>query len=269
LLRIILDLVSLALLGSLVGFTGAFLGVGGGFILVPLLTLLFGLDPHHAVGTSLATIMFTGAFSASAYFRQRRLDWRLGLLTEISTMPGGLAGSLLTAYVTSKELKNLFAIFLIILALSMIIREDYSRSKREGKKVFPWKRSLRDSSGIEFDYQVDILKLLLMGILAGLASGFFGIGGGVIKVPVLYNLGVPIHIAIATSTFMITLTAFSGTIGHTILGHVLWIKVLGIVPGLLLGTRLGARVAYKAESKILRGCFSSVLMIMALLLLME
>ncbi len=266
----ILSSALLVLLGLLMGFTGGMLGVGGGFILVPLLALILGLDAHQAVGTSLATIMFTGSFSALTYFKQKRLDWRLGLLMEVSTMPGGLTGSFLTTYISSKGLKNLFAIFLIALALSMILRKNRFESKKEMRKgSLRWKRSLRDSSGMLFEYQVDVLRLLIIGFFAGLASGFFGIGGGVIKVPALYNLGVPIHIAVATSTFMITLTAFSGTIGHSFLGHVSWLKVAGIVPGLLLGTNLGTRVSRRARSRVLRMCFSSVLIIMALLLLVK
>ena len=263
----------LLLTGLFVGFTGALFGVGGGFILVPLLTFLFGADAHHAIGTSLAVIMFTGSSSAFSYFSQRRIDWRLALLTEASTMPGGLTGAFLTTYFSSKELKTLLAALLVALAITMLLRGENRNtptlSKCAGKGRFLWKRRIVDSSGDIFEYSVNVLKLMTVGFAAGIASGFFGIGGGVIKVPALYHLNVPIHVTIATSTLMITLTAFSGTLGHAALGHILWSELLGIVPGSLLGTQLGARTAHRARSRTLKRAFSLVLAGMAILLLLK
>ena len=89
------------------------------------------------------------------------------------------------------------------------------------------------------------------------------------KVPVLYHLGVPIHIAVATSTLMIAFTALSGTIGHLTLGHVKLLELLGLIPGILIGTRFGALTARKARSATLRKAFSSALIIMAILLLIR
>ena len=104
---------------------------------------------------------------------------------------------------------------------------------------------------------------------AGVISGFFGIGGGTLKVPILYHLGVPVHVAIATSTLMITLTAFSGTLGHLMLQHIRWIELMGIVPGIVVGARFGAATARRIASKTLRKIFSIALILMALILLVR
>jgi len=220
---ILLQAVYLLAVGLSVGFTGAFFGVGGGFVLVPLLIFVLRADAHSAIGTSLAAVMFTGFFSAIAYFRQGRVDWKLALLMETSTIPGALAGALLTTYFPSKVLEILLAGLLLLLAASMLLSIEKAssptREQREGK--FLWNRKIIDSRGQKFAYSVNVLKMISAGAAAGLASGFFGIGGGIIKVPILYNLGVPMHIAIATSTFMITLTASSATLGHASLGHVM------------------------------------------------
>jgi len=272
-LNFLVHMISLAVLGLFVGFTSALLGVGGGFILVPSLMFLYGLSAHHAIGTTLAVTIFTGSSSAFSYFRQRRIDWRLALLTEAFSMPGSLIGALLTTYYSSRELKMLLAAFLPILAISMILKgENYSippllKSTKNG--TFLWRRRFIDSKGNVFEYNINVLKLMIISFVADIASGFFGIGGGVIKVPALYHLNVPIHIAIATSTLMVTLTALCGTIGHVTLGHVLWMELIGIVPGILLGTQLGAHTASKTRSKTLKKIFVVALIIMAILLLVK
>ena len=264
---------SLAIIGAFVGFIGATLGVGGGFILVPLLTYFYALDAHYAIGTSLVAIVFTGLSSAIAYFKQGRLDWKLGLLTETSTIPGALIGSYLTTLFSSRELKILLAGLLVCLSISMAVRKESMGldiyRKIENNQWLSWERKLVDSKGQRFEYRIDLLKLLPVGLLAGIASGFFGIGGGVITVPILYHLGVPIHIAIATSTLIVMLTALSGAMGHAILGHILWRELIGIVPGILLGTQFGAYLARKMKSNALKKLFAVVLIIMAILVLIK
>jgi len=104
------------------------------------------------------------------------------------------------------------------------------------------------------DYAKHIIfrKVVTRGFAAGLISGFFGLGGGAIKIPALYHLGVPIHIAVATSAFMMVLTAFSSALSHASLGHVTWHVLLGIVPGVFLGAQIWARIASRAGSENLR-----------------
>ena len=272
-LELLLHLAFTLVLGSMVGFVGALLGLGGGFILVPLLITLFGFDAHQAVGTSIAAVMFTGASSAFAYFKQRRLDWRLAVIAESTTMPGGLTGAYLTTFISSSGLRMLFAFLLLGLAFSMIVRKedgkDHSGKQPITSHKFSWKRRLKDSYGRVFEYSVNLPKLLSASYFAGVISGFFGIGGGTLKVPILYHLGVPVHVAIATSTLMITLTAFSGTLGHLMLQHIRWIELMGIVPGIVVGARFGAATARRIASKTLRKIFSAALIFMALILLVR
>jgi hypothetical protein len=143
-------------------------------------------------------------------------------------MPGSFLGAVLTGLIAPDPLKTIFSIFLIALALLMILRKNSQASGEvigRGDGVAVWRRVLKDSRGEVFTYSVDLLKLLPASFLAGIVSGFFGVGGGTIKVPVLYHLGTPIHVAVATSTLMIALTAISGTIGHLLLGHVRLIEL--------------------------------------------
>jgi uncharacterized membrane protein YfcA len=246
------------------------LGLGGGFIMVPALMLFAGFDAHHAIGTSMAAIVFTGFPAALAYHRQGRLDWRFALVAETTTVPGSFLGAMLTELVAPDPLKTLFSIFLIALALSMILRRDspaYGEAPSRGGGTTAWRRVLRDSRGEVFTYLVDLLKLLPASFLAGVVSGFFGVGGGTLNVPVLYHLGVPMHVAIATSTLMIALTAISGTAGHLLLVHVKLIELLA--PGIIAGTQLGASTARRTRSPTLRKIFSLALIVVAIILLVE
>ncbi|RLG05018.1 MAG: hypothetical protein DRN61_01880, partial [Thaumarchaeota archaeon] len=177
-------------------------------------------------------------------------------------------------FISSANLKTLFSILLMGLALSVLLRRSPSEAEGEHEgggreKGFSWRREVVDSKGKVFSYSIDVLKLLPVCFLAGIVSGFFGIGGGTIKVPVLYHLGAPIHIAVATSTLMIAFTALSGTIGHLTLGHIRPLELLGLIPGILVGTRFGALAARKARSATLKKAFSSALIIMAILLLIR
>jgi len=270
-------MVALIFIGLLVGFIGGLLGVGGGFILVPLLTSLLRFDAHQAIGTSLAAGIFTGFFSAFSYFKQKRLDWKLGLLIEVSTVPGALIGSYSTIFFSSKELKILLSVLLTGLSISMLSEGKLTGIKAIFKnlhlgtriKIQLWERKIRDSKGMLFEYKVNVLKLLLAVFPAGLASGFFGIGGGVMVVPVLCFLGIPVHIAVATSTLIVTLTALSGTICHMTFGHVLWTELVYIIFGIFLGTQMGTSTAWRTRSKTLKKVFATVLMAMAVLLLMR
>ena len=192
----------LLIVGLTVGFTGALFGVGGGFVLVPLLTFVLGVDAHSAIGTSLAAVLFTGFFSAVAYFRQGRIDWKLALLMETSTMPGAFTGAFLTTYFSSRTMKILLAAVLVFLAASMLLRGETINpptERRHEKGKLTWSRRIIDSKGQEFTYSINIPKAISAGFIAGLASGFFGIGGGVIKVPVLYHPVSYTHLTLPTN----------------------------------------------------------------------
>ncbi len=239
--------------------------------MVPALIFLARFDAHNAIGTSIAATVFTGATSAFAYHRQGRLDWGLALVAEMATMPGSFLGAVLTGFITPGPLKALFSIFLVALALSVILMKRSPGGEEVFKRsdgITAWKRSFRDSRGEVFTYSVDLLKLLPASFLAGVVSGFFGVGGGTVKIPVLYHLGVPMHVAIATSMLMITLTALSGAIGHLILGHIKLLELLALAPGIIAGTQLGASAARRAKSLTLRRIFSLALIVVAILLLM-
>ncbi len=260
----LLEIVALFLLGGIVGTLSAFIGIGGGIILVPALIFL-GLDPHLATGTSLVVVLFTGLSSAIAYFRQGRVDWKTGLILELTTAPGGYLGALLTAFTSSEQMKVLFAMLMALVSYKMWKEELRLGRFAGGLRL---KRIVGRGGGMTV-YQIDIIPAMALSFLAGLSSGFFGIGGGVLKVPILVAAGTPVHVAVATSSFMIVITALSGLIVRTSLGHVMYSYLLGLVPGTVFGAQVGARIAGRTKSKIIRRVFALILLTISIYMIVR
>ena len=257
-----------ALIGLGVGFVAALMGVGGGFILTPTLILLFGLDAHQAVGTSSSIVLFTGLSSFIAYARQRRVDWRVGLVLELASVPGAFLGALAAEASSASVIQLLFVAFLAYVSYRMWM--GLRREWRTGRfRAFTWSRRLTDSDGEVMDYGVNVPVALVVSFAAGVAAGFFGIGGGVLKVPVLTYCGMPIHVAVATSSFMIMITAVSSSSTHFMLGNVALGYTLPIASGVVVGTQFGAYTAKKMEATGLRRVFSVALGAISVLMVLK
>jgi len=251
-----MDSIGLVVLAFLVGIASSLMGVGGGFVIVPALAMIYGIDPRSAVGTSSLMIVFTAISSTVAYAMQRRIDYRIGPLMALGTVPGGILGAYATSLVKSKELAALFGIFEIAIALRMAI--DSNEGAREGGRGgrWVWERVLVDSKGEEFRYRINLPPALAMSFFGGLASGFFGIGGGAVLVPVMVLVaGIPMHLAVATSMFIMIFTSISAAATHVLLGNVLLEYSILLAIGIIGGTQIGAKVARRLRAKWLRRVF--------------
>jgi len=266
----------LALLGVFSGFLGGLLGVGGGIIVVPVLILIFDLQARQAVGTSLVMIIFTALSSTFAYQRQKRLDWKVGVMGASVTVPGAAVGAYATNFFSSQVLTIFFGIFLFFIAAFMF-RRSY-RTGNQGKKTrtqtrsktgqLVWKRKLVDAYGGVFQYDADMLSGLALLFFGGLASGFFGIGGGLIVVPILMSVvGLPMHLAVATSMLTMIFTSVSGVATHILLGDVLLEYAAPLVVGIVIGAQFGARTAKRLRSTSLERVFAAVVFVMGILLI--
>jgi len=229
-------------------------GIERGMIFVPLFILLFGLSPQEAAGVSMATMVFGLGAGSLAYARQKRIDYRLGLTLLAVSLPGTIVGALLTPYLPAKTLELVLALFLVPLGLRMILRRGLGKLQPAMQESsYGWRRVWTDRGGMEFRYFIRRLPLgLLIYFFIGFVAGLLGIGGGAIKVPTLILLlGLPPHIAVATSVFTMALTALVGGVTHGAIGHVLPIYVLYLIPGVLLGSQVGARLAKRAPAAFL------------------
>ncbi|MEM4297721.1 MAG: sulfite exporter TauE/SafE family protein [Nitrososphaerota archaeon] len=261
-----LHLLALLALGACIGAYGSLIGVGGGFLMVPLLITVYNFEPRMAAGTSLFFVFLNVLSGSFAYFRLRRIDFKVGSMFMSVTVPGAILGAFLTGYFESSIFKGAFAMILTITSIYLIIRpvrEDRSRG------LGGYSRRLRDSEGEEYSYSVHILRGLLISFLVGFISSIFGIGGGIIHVPVMiFVLGFPTHIATATSFFILLFTSLVGSATHTSLGNVNleFAIVAGI--GAIVGAQLGASASRRVRGTIIERLLGIALLIVAVRLIL-
>lgn len=237
--------------GIFIGILAAMFGLGGGFLIVPTLNLL-GVEIHHAVGTSSAAVVFTSLSSALAYSKQNRIHYRVGILLASTAVFGAYIGAWLTSYISAGMLKVIFGAALIPVAVRI-----YRKRSKEPSEV-----------RIE-DVEVNYKLVPVGGFFAGVASGLLGVGGGIINVPFLTYLGLPIHYAVATSSFAIVFTASSGALKHYLLGNIEFQWLLLLVPGLIVGAQLGAKAAKRTKASNLKNAFAVVMGLLALRMILK
>ena len=258
----------LPLISFLVGVVAAMTGIGGGVFIVPTLILLYGFEPAYASGTSIAMIVFTSLSSTLRYSKQKRIDYPLGLALASTTIPGAFLGSYATSLINKQILGLIFAFFLIFVAARMLVRKEGERTtKIEGKGRI---RKLVDSYGNTFTYSVNFLFIPILGLVAGFFSGLLGIGGGAVLVPAMnMAVGVPIHITVATSMFIMIFTSISGTLTHLWLQHIRFDYAAMLILGIIFGAQIGAHYAAKVSAKNLRRIFGVVLLIASIRMILK
>ena len=271
--------VLLGFLGVFAGFLGGLLGIGGGVIATPFMILVFFLDSRVAVGTSLAMILFTAISSTFAYYRQRRIDWKVGIVGAMVTVPGALLGAYATQFFSSRSLAVILGATLFLMS-ALMLRLSYSNPEKPNSETAPlgtnrapsrkgiWRRLLVDSSGKVFEYDAHVGFGLVLLFAGGLISGFLGVGGGLIVVPILSAfVGLPMHIAVATSMLVMIFTSISAVSTHIMLGNVRVEYVTPLVVGVLGGTQLGARTAKQLRSVTLERVFAFAILAIGIILI--
>jgi len=279
-----INLWTLGGIGLVAGLLGSTLGVGGGILIVPMLTLALHLPIHIAIGSSLVAIVATSCTAASIYTKNRLTNVKLGLLLETSTTPGAIVGGLVVALLASSLLSALFGVILIYVAYTMLVRQSpiAEGNTVEGNSAKSDDAPANSSQWLSNSYYDRSLSKLVTykvsHIPQGLGAGFFsgalssllGIGGGVVQVPILNMvMGLPMKPTIATSTFMIAITATVGALVHYYHGHVYPIIVAPLIIGVFLGARLGAELAQRVGGTLLRRIFGVFLFVTALLMFLQ
>jgi uncharacterized membrane protein YfcA len=226
----------LILIGFAAGIFGALAGVGGGIIVTPLLAIYFGLPMHQAIGVTLLCVIATSTATSSLYVERHVTDVRLGMTLELATTVGALIAALIAHHVNRRTLAVLFACFLLYSAGSMIKKAWGSRNEEHEESIPDYTPQ---------DYPIGLAASLL----AGGFSGLLGIGGGPIKVPVMYLfMKVPLRVAAATSNFMIGVTAATSAYIYWGRGDVRVDIAAPLAAGVFAGSLLGARISPKVRS---------------------
>jgi Predicted permeases len=237
-------------LGFLVGAFGTLIGAGGGFILVPILLLLYpDKSPDTITSISLAVVFFNALSGSFVYSRMKRIDYKSGIIFAIATLPGSILGSVITSYVPRQLFNGIFGVLLVIISVFLILRT--KEEKVENSLVVKngyITRTVVDIEGVEHTFSYNPVTGIVVSIFVGFMSSFLGIGGGIIHVPVLVNiLNYPVHIATATSHFVLAVMSLSGTMVHIVNGVLQssFIQTAALSIGVLFGAQLGAKLSKK------------------------
>jgi uncharacterized membrane protein YfcA len=237
--------VLLMILGFFAGLLGALTGIGGGVLLTPVLALYFGIPIREAIGTSLVAVITTSAASSSVHLQRHTTDIRLGMTLELATAFGAAVTAYLVGYFNRNFLEGLFAAFLLYSAITIMTKGGKIRSDDESSTNVNGEVSIPPYEPKNYP--------LGMGasLIAGGLSGLLGIGGGPIKVPVMYLfMNVPLMVATATSNFMIGVTAAASAMVYYRRGDILVQYAAPLSVGVFIGSLLGARLAPRVHTKV-------------------
>lgn len=252
------------------GFIGSLSGLGGGIIIIPLLSVFLGVDMHYAIGTALVAVIATSSGSASAYVREGITNMRLGMFLEIATTIGAVVGALLSTHAPTSLLAIIFGATLIFSSLNSIRKkEDHLITPDQGS-MFAKKLKLAGSyptaSGEKVHYSMtNILGGFSMMGVAGMMSGLLGIGSGAFKVIAMDTImKVPFKVSTTTSNFMMGVTAIASSVIYIQKGYIEPSICMPVIIGVLIGSMVGAKVLMKANTKKLKLFFAVLIFIIAL-----
>jgi uncharacterized membrane protein YfcA len=244
--------VLLVILGFLAGMLGAVTGIGGGVVLSPVLALYFGIPIRQAIGASLVAVITTSAASSSVHLQRHTTDIRLGMTLELATALGAAVTAYIVGYFNRSLLEGIFAAFLLYSSIMILSRGGKVKPGDEAASESP-SELLPGSNGetVIPPYEPKRYSLgLAASLVAGALSGLLGIGGGPIKVPVMYLfMNVPLMVATATSNFMIGVTAAASAIVYYRRGDILVEVAAPLSVGVFLGSLLGARLAPRIRTR--------------------
>ena len=267
-----IEILQFMLIAVFAGFLGSLVGLGGGIIITPALTILFGFDIKYAIGASIVAVIATSSGSAIAFVKDHVSNMRVGMLLEVFTTAGGVVGALMAGVFSSKLLYIFFSLILLNSFYGMLKKTGLiTKLKKEEEKVendkYADKYKLNSTyydkaTGETVKYNVTNVpqgSLVMFG--AGFASGLLGIGSGAFKVVALDTyMKLPIKVSTATSNFMMGVTATASALIYFFNGTINPVVAAPIAIGTLIGSRTGAKVMQRLDAKYIRYIFLPILL---------
>lgn len=254
------------LLSIVAGVFGAILGLGGGIIITPALTLLFGIDIKYAIGASIVSVIATSSGAAVAYVRDKVSNIRIGMFLEIATTIGAITGAFISGLINPKYLYVIFGVLLLYSALAMLKKK--GQELPQGVKPHPIAEKLR----LNGEYYDKVLNRNVtynvagvyggfgMMYVAGVISGLLGIGSGIFKVMAMdLFMKLPLKVSSATSNFMIGVTAAASAGVYLLRGDIDPKIAAPVALGVLIGANVGTKIMQNLKSKTIRLIFIPVL----------
>ena len=273
----VIEAIGFVAFGLFVGAYGTLVGAGGGFLVVPMLLLVYGATPQFAVGTSLTVVFLNAVSGTISYARQKRIDYQTGVRFAIATLPGAAIGAYLSSYLTSGFFNLVFGLLLIATAVFLFVRPEARSAPTGGQPtdltLLPkgmTRRTIIDAHGDVLVYTFNERAGLALSFVVGFLSSILGIGGGIIHVPAMVHLfGFPAHIATATSHFILAISAGTGTGFHLALDHVKYPPAILLGMGVVFGAQVGAAISQRVHGRWLIRLLSIALIIVGVRLLLS
>ena len=242
LLDAITTIIILIAVGLGAGTLGSMVGVGGGIIMVPALTFM-AFPPAHIASTSLFAVTSTSVSSTIEYSRQKRIDYRLGIEMAVFAIPGAVLGAFLSDYLSAESFKMYFGILLMLTGIYVLYKNSILKEGAASKRSIALRAAVFAAT-----------------FGAGIISSLFGVGGGIIFVPVmLLVLGMTMQRAAPTSQLTLMMTSLAGVFTHAFLGHPDYLQAIALSAGAFVGAQIGARVSRDAKELLLQRLLGLVL----------
>lgn len=251
------------------GFIGSLSGLGGGIIIIPLLSVFLGVDMHYAIGTALVAVIATSSGSASAYVKEGITNMRLGMFLEIATTAGAVIGALISTNAPTSVLAVIFGATLVFSSVNSLRKKEDHLVTPDKSSPLTHKLKLTSTyptpSGETVKYGMTnvIGGFSMMGI-AGMMSGLLGIGSGAFKVIAMDSImKVPFKVSTTTSNFMMGVTAIASSVIYIQKGYIEPSICMPVIIGVLIGSMVGAKVLLKANTKKLKVFFAFLILVLA------
>jgi len=263
----------LLMLGFIVGLPASMCGLGGGFILVPTLILVFNLSPQTAIAISLVAMCGTTISASIGYIKQKRVDYKLALLYDVFDIPGVIVGAYLTTILPKNLLIGICGFFILFLSLLMLRNLTKRTCSTENEETDTacngWGRKVNDSMNKVFEYKIRKPSLIIVSsLMSGLVTGLAGLGGGITDTTTMILLGIPSHIAVASSEFAMALTNGAGVITHGLFQNISIEYAIPITIGTIIGAQIGVLLAKRTRQKTLKLILSVVSLLFSIRLIL-
>jgi uncharacterized membrane protein YfcA len=257
------------LLGAfLAGLLGSMTGLGGGVIIIPLLTLVLNVDIHYAIGASIISVIATSSGSAAAYVKEGITNIRIGMFLEIATTISAIFGAVITIYINPSYIAVVFGMILLFSA-AMMIRKKIDRSDNDTSgKLAVWLKlngTYPTENGVQKYAVHNVLGGFMMMFVAGIISGLLGIGSGALKVIAMDNImRIPFKVSTTTSNFMMGVTAAASAVVYFHRGQIDPGIAMPVTIGVLVGSTIGAKILLRTKTDKLKVVFAVVVTFLAL-----
>lgn len=252
----------------LAGLLGSLTGLGGGVIIIPLLTLGLGVNIHYAIGASIISVIATSSGSAAAYVKEGITNIRIGMFLEIATTISAIAGVVIATYMNANSIMVIFGLILLFSAFMMLKKKiDHSDNERTSAlaNYFKLNGVYPTEDGIKPYAVHNVIGGFIMMFVAGTLSGLLGIGSGALKVIGMDNImKIPFKVSTTTSNFMMGVTAAASALIYLHKGQIDPAIAMPVSLGVVLGASLGAKILIKTKTSKLKMIFSVVITFLAL-----